>query len=539
MILRFVAFLILVLVCAGVVTPAEAQNRVRRNVEIEWEANENATAYEIQVTRKDDASKKPLVFKTKVSQWSATIKPGVYIMQVRAFDDRGVPGSWSEGSELLVKLPSVYPVKPEVKQILQSTDEVNHPVTFQWEEVPGASKYVIKVSSEDGLWSYDKELTDTSLTVDVPVASSIKWDVVAYDPKNEEGDRWKLPEFFEVHGPKLKKPVIEKPMSQFIRDIKWTETPYAKKYKYDLNYYNKKKKKWELVESKADHPEPVLPIDSSRPSGSYRLLVQANTDRRASSDYAKVDFKMKGGFRTPASLDTAILRDSITKPTHFYVIASYFATQVSYQFLNADANVAASFDAIGAVGRLGMGYQNPKSQWGAFGIADMSAFSIGGKSFTFTSLELHATRSMRAGNAGQFLLGTGLYMREIPLVQGTLGTGFEGAGKVSTMGPHVGFIYWVPLSDRYGMQVNARAYYSLMGSAPVGDIESSMSYQAGLLGSYRWGSNWMTYAGYAYRSDNVTYSSNFADPLSFAPDGATNDVTFEGHFLNVIFEYSF
>lgn len=536
---RWVVVFIFIGWIVGIVIPAEAQTRVRRNVEVEWESNDNASGYEIQVTRKDDTSKKPLLFKTKTSKWEATIKPGMYIMQVRAFDDRGVPGSWSPGAELLVKLPAVYPLKPEAKEIIKATDEVNHSTTFQWEEVPGAAKYVFTASSDDGLWTFNKELSETSITIDVPVATSLKWNVVAFDPKNEEGDLWKQAEVFEIHGPALKKPEIDKPMSQYVRDIKWSESPYAKRYKYDLNFYNKKTKKWELVESRSDLVEPALPVDSSRPTGSYRLLVQAQTERRDSSPYAKMDFKMKGGFRTPASLDTAILRDSISKPTNFYFIASYFATQAQYSYLNYDDIVNVSFDALGAVGRVGLGYQDPKSKWGAFGIADISTFIIGGKSFSFTSLELHSTYAMRAGRAGQFLLGAGAYLRELPIVRGDVGTGFQGAGKISTMGPHLGFIYWVPLSDYYGLQVNGRGYYSLAGSAPSGDVGATLSYQMGVLGSYRVGTNWMSYLGYAYRNDNVTYDSMGGSATSFAQPGQQNEVNFEGHFLNLIFEYSF
>lgn len=539
MILRLVPFFILIVLIATSFDAAEAQNRVRRNVEIEWEDIDGASGYEIQVTRKDDTSKKPLIFKTTEAKWVATIKPGVYIMQLRAFDDRGVPGSWSPGSELVVKLPSIYPLKPESDKILQSKDPLTHAVDFAWEKVPGAAKYKLSVSAEDGAWTFEKELEGTALTVDVPVANGFKWEVVAYDPKGEEGDRWKIAEQFEVHGPALKAPVIEKPMSQYIRDIRWNEPDYTKSYRYDLNFYNKKKKKWEVVESRAGLNEPVLPIDASRPTGTYRLIVTAQSERREDSPFAKLDFKMKGGFRTPASLNTAILRDSITKPTNFYFIASYFATQAQYEFVNYDDLANVSFDALGAVGRLGLGYQGQNSKWGAFGIADISTFVIGGQNFNFTSIELHATRSIRAGSAGQLLFGAGIYNREIPIVEGTPVAGFSGAGKVSTMGPHIGFTYWVPMSDRYGLQVNGRAYYALSGSAPIGDVDSTLSYQMGVLGSYRMGASWMTYLGYAYRADHVSYDSRGGDALSFAQPGQMNEVRFQGHFLNMIFEYSF
>jgi hypothetical protein len=539
MILLRIGLLFFCLFWVSLPTPAQAQSRVRRNVEVEWEGIEDATEYEVQVVREGEDGKKPLRFKSKTPQWSATIKPGVYLMQVRSYDDRGVPGAWSPASQLLVKLPSVFPIAPESKKIIAAKEEENHTLNFQWEVVPGAAKYKFKAQTPDGHWAYEEETEKTNIKTNVPVGSIITWEVTPYDSKGEEGDRWKELETFEVHGPELKKPVVQTPMSKYLRNIQWTESPRAQKYKYDLTYYNKKTKKWELVESKEDHEGTVLPLDSSRPTGTYKLSVQALCERRKPSTIHSKKFVMKGGFRSPASLDSAILRDSITKPTNFYFIASYFTTQVQYQSNNYDANTRSSFDALGAVGRLGLGYQDPRAKWGIFGIADISAFIIGGESFKFASMEAHITRKFRVGSSGMLLTGAGLFSKELPLVTGTESTGFSGAGKVRNMGPHLGFTYWAPLSDRYGIQFNGRAYYTLLGSTPSGDLNPALSYQMGVLGSYRLNKAWMGYAGYAYRLDNASYSTNPSDPLSFARQGQENDVTFQGHFLNLIFEYSF
>jgi hypothetical protein len=106
------------------------------------------------------------------------------------------------------------------------------------------------------------------------------------------------------------------------------------------------------------------------------------------------------------------------------------------------------------------------------------------------------------------------------------------------MGPHAGFTYWQPFSERYGMQINGRVYYSLFGSSPGGDIEPSISFQYGILGSYRIGKAWMGYVGYTYRADHANFKSNPDDPLSFS-NGQSNEVNYLGHYLNMSFEYSF
>ncbi len=278
----------------------------------------------------------------------------------------------------------------------------------------------------------------------------------------------------------------------------------------------------------------------TRPSGKYRLQVQASADRRKNSKVQSLDFEMRGGFRDPAALENAILRESISKPTNFYAIASYFITSMNYKSANYDDGSAPSFSAIGGTGRIGAGYQDPESKWGGFGIVDMSGFTIGGQNFTFNSMEMHVTRKLELGQGGLLNFATGLYSKELPVVSGSSVDGYRGTGKVRNIGPHAGFTYWTPLNDRYGFQANARVYYSLMGTAENGKpTQSTMSYQFGLLGTYRVTRAWMGYAGYAYRKDEAMYGTNPETATGFPNATDINSVSIDGHYLNLILEYSF
>jgi len=538
--LKFTATLICIL---SLSIFAQAEERVRRNVEIEWDVVEGASSYEVRVTRKDEAKsdkkKKPLLFKTKKPQWAATIKPGIYNMEIRSYDDRGAPGSWSPPSELVVKLPGVIAISPTDKLVIPSDNEKNFNVQFKWEVVPGATKYRIKAQTADGSWKVEKDVEGTKWTSEIPVGHTINWEVATLDEKNEEGDKWESPQSFELHGSALKTPEIEKPLSEILRELKWSAPEYAKSYKLTLKFYNKKTKKWETVDRKEDFAGTTFPLDTSRPTGKYRFEVQAIGDKRAPSTVAKLTYKMRGGFRDTASLDTAVLRQSIVKPTRFYAIGSFATTQVQYEANNFDANTKSAFNSGGATARIGLGYQRENSNWGYFGIVDMAMLSIAAKQYTFSSIEAHITRNVEFGQKGIFLASTGIYTKELPLVLGSATLGYTGAGKVQNIGPHAGFTYWLPLSDRWGVQFNGRIYYSLMGSAPSGDIQSTMSYQAGLLGSYRWSTNWMTYLGYSYRADSAEYSASPSNSNSFAQPGQVNNVDFGGHVLGLTFEYSF
>ena len=524
---------------------AFAAEKVRRNVEVEWEPVEGATLYEVQVTRKDvikekDGSiKKPQRFRVKVPSWSATIAPGLYNMQIRSFDDRDAPGDWSPPSDLMVKLPSVVMETPKSGERLKASDEKEQDLKLRWNEVPGAAKYKVSIHSTTSAYKEEKEILDTSYVAKVPVGQDFAWNVYAIDPKGAAGDVNVADTAFGIQGPPLKKPELEKPLSKYVSEIKWAAPAFANRFSYELWYKNPKSGKWEKLEGKNDLADNKLKLDISRPTGKYRIKVAAHGERRDNSKVAQMDFDARGGFRDPAALEAAIMRDSITKPTNYYMIASYLLTQIQYAGHIVDENTGAKFSAVGGTGRVGLGYQDPENAWGGFGIADMSGFVIGGKNFTFASIEAHATRKLEFGQRGQLQVAGGLFSKELPIVLGSPTTGFRGVGKVRNIGPHAGFIYWFPLTQRLGLQTNARAYYTLMGSGPTGGkAQSSLSYQYGLLGTYRLSANWMGYAGYAYRKDEAVYAGDTsAGPWVKA--GQTNTVDIEGHYLNMLLEFSF
>ncbi|MGE0527419.1 MAG: hypothetical protein AB7P49_10180, partial [Bdellovibrionales bacterium] len=519
---------------------ALADAKLRRNEQIEWEPVDDATLYEVQVQRKNADKQKPARFKTRDPSWSANIPPGIYLMQIRSYDARHVPGDWSPAEEIQVRLPDVHIISPTAGTVVPARKPDNEDVLLKWESLPGAKSYKVVIHSEDGKWEQTKEVNEPSLEVQIPVGSVYRWNVTAIDQFNEAGDAGGEDHVFELHGPPLEKPEIEKPRSKYVREVKWNPPPYTTRQTYQLFYRDPKKRKWEKVAAEDNVTQSRVELDISRPSGSYRLYVQAHGERRKPSPRARLDFQARGGFRSPAALENAILRDSIVKPTHFYAIASYLITRVDYKANNYDTGATSSFQALGGTGRIGLGYQDPESYWGGFGIADLSGFIIEKENFRFASAEVHLTRKMEFGQGGLLLFGTGVFSKEMPIVFGSEAEGFSGVGKVRNLGPHAGFIYWIPLNDRLGAQFNARAYYTLMGSASTGQsAQSSLSYQYGLLGSYRLGWNWMGYAGYVFRKDESAYEANSNDPESFALPGQINTISIQGHYLNLVLEFSF
>jgi hypothetical protein len=512
----------------------------RRKVDLEFEDIEDATRYEIKVTRIREGAKpgKPLFFKTKRAVWSAEIAPGRYMIQLRSYDDRDVPGDWSEPFEYWVKIPPPKPISPIAGVGVKADDEDEDSVELRWEKIPGVDRYRVEILSEDEKIRKEVFSDSSSAKVKLPVAKTYRWRVFSRLKDDVDGEDPGGVSDFVLLGAPLDTPEPEAPVSKVVQEINWPNVEFANKYTVGFLRFEPDGK-WHPVGKPFDVSEPKAPFDLSQPSGRYRLTVQAKADRRQPSKAEKVDFDVLGGLRTPAAVEAAVLKESLSKPTNFYFIASYMITQVNYSSKIYDNHAAGGFEALSGTGRLGLGYQKAMRPWGSFFILDLGGINIKNENFTFASMEAHGTYKLNWSGRGQALVGTGLYYKEIPILQGDKINGFQGVGKVSNIGPHAGFQYWFPLSQKLGLQFNARMYYSLTGKSDVGagGIEPALSYQYGLLGSYRLKSQMMGYVGYAYRIDHATFPADKNDPT--ITSGSINQIEVEGHFLNLVLEYSF
>src|SRR5262249_47209006 len=135
--------------------------------------------------------------------WYANIKPGVYDMQIRSYDDRGVPGAWSPPEPLTVKLPTVIQTTPPSGAVVSAHDQEVEEILLRWEPVPNAAKYHVIMRSRAGKFTFDQESLEPQIRVRVPVATVYDWNVTAISPVGDPGDENPSPTPFEVHGPPL------------------------------------------------------------------------------------------------------------------------------------------------------------------------------------------------------------------------------------------------------------------------------------------------------------------------------------------------
>ncbi|WP_445291975.1 fibronectin type III domain-containing protein [Bdellovibrio sp. BCCA] len=516
----------------------------RRLVNFEWEAIEGAKSYEIELSQskeddKEDGKGKTFTFKVKDAAWNGRLAPGKYMMKLRSRDYRGVPGEWSPASEFNVGLETAVLKSPASRSRIVSKESDKVKMDFQWAPVGGADQYQFTLTSEDGKTQVSETLNDTHIKVELPVAMNYTWKVSAANKDGIQSDATSVGQF-SVLGKGIENPKIEKPESEFVREIKWTRPDYASRYDVYVLKLNEKAKKWEKFKVIENTQEDTLPFDETWPGGKYQVAVRAKSDMRPSSPLAKQSFSVRHGDRSPAAEYTALVRKSIDRVTGWYAVASYLITEMQFRGSNPEKNSAVAYSAMGGTGRMGLGWFNPNTPWGFLSIIDLSGFTFNGKTQTFASAEVNAVYRQTIGDRGEVRFQMGPYYKELPE---TVGDPFSGQSqdlKITSAGPHVGAEYWYSLTPKLGLQINAHLYMSLLKiSTPNGEpLRPALSTQFGFLGSYRFTPTFTGLVGYARREDKMSYN---AVPRSdnFAVDGDVNESTIVGNYLNIFAEWAF
>ncbi len=528
-----VSISILLITLAGAAPKAQAEN-YQRTVNMEWDPIEIAKSYELELTSlPKKEGEKPLLFKTETSEWSGALTPGDYQMRIRSRDKRHVPGEWSQPEAFKVGLDPVKLVSPKSSENLKVNEIETVAIDFKWDTVGGADIYRFQLKDEDGKIISAQDLKENQVQIKLPVAQKYFWSVV---PISAQGIESESPtrDQFTVYGKKLTSPEIEKPKTEFVREINWSKPEKAEVFDYSLSKWNSKDKKWEQVSLTKDYTRNKISFDSKWSGGKYKFVTRARAKLRDTSEKSEIQFQVHSGDRSPASEFTQTVRQSIDRTNGWYGIASYLITSMNYKGTIYDQGGAAiGYNALGGTGRVGLGYLGQKSPWGFLGIIDYSGFSIDDKISNFASGEFSAVYRPKTTDRSESRHYFGTFYKELPVLLADSQGNFTRTDKVASTGPQYGYEYSYAFSPKFGFQVNGHIYYSMFKAYTPNDmrIKESLSYQLGTLGSYRLSDRMTGLAGYAYRHDELGYKATDASE-------STNTITIEGHYLNFFLEWS-
>ncbi|MBC7371141.1 MAG: hypothetical protein H7326_06230, partial [Bdellovibrionaceae bacterium] len=241
---------------------------------------------------------------------------------------------------------------------------------------------------------------------------------------------------------------------------------------------------------------------------------------------------------------TALVRKSIDRVSGWYAIASYLITQINYRGESPETGGLTTTTALGGTGRMGAGYFTKDDKWGFLTIVDMSGFTISGTNRTYASVEMSGISRYISGERGETRLIGGLYYKEIPQLIGTpsmtVGSSAVDFVQTSVLGPHVGAEYWYSITPKFGVQTNGHLYYSLatMKSPNGNPVEPRISYQLGLMGSYRFNNQFTGLMGLTQRYDEVAYKANKTG-AAFQGNGEYDVTQITGSYLSFYAEYGF
>lgn len=517
---------------------------LKRKAKIEWEAVEDSFLYEVEIRKlssESNSRKNSILKKTKNNFWEGELPPGEYKMRLRSMDDREVFGEWSEDSVFQVKIPAAALVSPKDGATIQSPEEDAHEVQLEWKPAEGASAYLVEIFDSEGKSLMAETSSESSIKKELSVAKTYQWKVTTlYDGSPNLVQSQPPPQKFSILGKKLDAPKIEQPTSKFVTQLSWQGVKNAETYEYVLA--RKTPRGWVLVKKETDFGSTKIDLDPKAKGGLFRLQVRSKSSLRAPSDKSSLEFPVFEGERTPTAIAQEVLRESMELVNDHFFIASYYASQLSYSGANKESGSDVSYNVFGATGRLGYGYM-PKGKMGIQGLADFSGIILGGKNYTYSSLEVQAIKRSYLWEVNELRTFGGLFAREIPEIR-LDESGEPSLNKISLAGPHFGFQVWRPLSSKYGLQFNSQFYLgALKIRTPNGrDLKPSLSYQLALLGSYKINPAMMGYLGYSYRQFRASYLARGYDggtEQNFASEGDINQVNMTGHFLNLYLEWGF
>ncbi|MCB0420510.1 MAG: hypothetical protein KDD61_05915, partial [Bdellovibrionales bacterium] len=245
-----------------------------RVVDLEWEPVEDAIKYEIEFVRilAGNKTKKPAKFSVESPSWRGRLNFGLYKMRLRSYDDRKIPGDWTEAVDLVVKVLPPKLIAPIRNTKLKSTNADSETVILKWEESQGASAYLVKIRNAAGDYSDSKQVSETQLKLNLKVSDRFFWNITPIMVDNTHGELPDKEESFTLLGKPLNPVVIQKPISKFVKKLQWSESPRATSYRFAL--YFKNGKKWKKVSQSRNWERTSIDFDLSQPSGTYRLIVR-------------------------------------------------------------------------------------------------------------------------------------------------------------------------------------------------------------------------------------------------------------------------
>lgn len=387
-----------------------------KKLEFEWDSIEGAIEYEVKLEEKVGTSwKKVLQVKSKKPIFNRDIKPGSYRFSVRTFDDRSVPGPWSDSSDFRLKWDQPeLKVENSVNGAISVSGLKSGSVKLRWTQFTGVSGYVLSVyDAKSGRKIKKINTSKNILSIKLPTGSFYKFEVSAKDMAGELGESGKTTGQYLVLGTKLSSPVAKATKDVYPNGFNFITDNDAKWSVINLSYKGIFEDEFKVIGE--NEKTSSTAINLPKFPGLFEVRVKSYSSFRMPSDESvflieRGDENLNLTYRELMALAAA--KGSSRLATWLEARSSFF----HYLNYSSTTHLETEFDSQTAGARFGLYYKIGKT-YGAelVGSVDGIEYEDGDVS-EFKVFTIYGVYGKNVNLTTDYKFGVGLRFAELPLI---------------------------------------------------------------------------------------------------------------------------
>ena len=537
-----ILFIFIFIFCTKVHAQSLITNREPRKVDLEWDVVAEAKGYEVEIYEINQDGTSNLEVKERVfsPKLGILIRPGKYKFHLRSIDHRGVPGEWSEFTDLDVQLPNPVLISPYTDETIIALELEQESVSFSWKEVLGANFYLFEIWDSEHKFYHKKIVEDANYSIELVTAKSYLWKVSSLllkddtTPVNEEGKP------FFLKGGAIDHPVVEISAGDGVK-LKWDNPKYAENFELYLLKKSELNQKWVIVLE--DHNFSNTRY-TSKEKGLFRFALRAKSDGRKSSSYYFIEYEYNG-----SDLDVRLSRVqvdmNVTSDNPFFYSLGLEKMELSYsgETKEYDTSVASTLQGYRVF--LEAAYQDFYSYFRHRTGLNTQLLKNIDKSIILNELH-YMTGLKKIYKKIPYELSGGLFVKEDLYINANRFDKTVEYEKVTSYGPIFRIDSWYSLNRYLDFGTKLKLYYHMAAHETPNneELDSTLSYSLKAYLDYKAKENVSYSLFYGLYQSNIKFQAtegdaNDADSNSLASYGAINTGTSVGSSFGFVMNSTF
>ena len=128
----------------------------------------------------------PTIYESAIPEFRASLEPGEYELRVRTVYRGGQKSDWGPAQRFYVPFTSAAPLEPDNGELLSADHPRESEVEVEWDDVPGAKRYILYIYNDQGFVIQKIETEETEAIAKVPADGTYHYHVQAYSYREKE-----------------------------------------------------------------------------------------------------------------------------------------------------------------------------------------------------------------------------------------------------------------------------------------------------------------------------------------------------------------